>query len=191
MSACALSDSMSMGWIYSYFVIEGNIFALNTIYSQATSDKVSHTKIMFPLVQRATTKIFFLERCSTVFIQLNWKSITPCLYVYLHGIIPYGTESKALKIDCQLIYIKSELWKTSGAWSFEVGWRGWCASNVDVFLGCAELSMQDQRLQKHSFAPRGTSSDKSSSGQSKPKSKGTALLLRYKPNWCTHSLVWG
>ncbi|XP_071344781.1 ubiquitin carboxyl-terminal hydrolase CYLD isoform X2 [Trachinotus anak] len=34
-----------------------------------------------------------------------------------------------------------------------------------------EYSMQDQRLQKHSFAPRGTSSDKSSSGQSKPKSK--------------------
>uniref|UniRef100_A0A3P9NKU9 Ubiquitin carboxyl-terminal hydrolase CYLD n=1 Tax=Poecilia reticulata TaxID=8081 RepID=A0A3P9NKU9_POERE len=36
-----------------------------------------------------------------------------------------------------------------------------------------EYSMQDQRLPKHSFAPRG--SDKSSSGQSKPKSKGTAL----------------
>ncbi|KAM9765434.1 LOW QUALITY PROTEIN: ubiquitin carboxyl-terminal hydrolase CYLD [Menidia menidia] len=35
-----------------------------------------------------------------------------------------------------------------------------------------EYSMQDQRLQKHSFAPRGTNSDKSSSGQSKPKSKG-------------------
>ncbi|XP_029937087.1 ubiquitin carboxyl-terminal hydrolase CYLD isoform X3 [Myripristis murdjan] len=34
-----------------------------------------------------------------------------------------------------------------------------------------EYSMQDQRLQKHSFAPRGTSSDKSSSGQSKPKNK--------------------
>ncbi|KAM4602507.1 ubiquitin carboxyl-terminal hydrolase CYLD isoform 2-T3 [Polymixia lowei] len=34
-----------------------------------------------------------------------------------------------------------------------------------------EYSMQDQRLQKHSFAPRGTSSDKSSSGQSRPKSK--------------------
>ncbi|XP_071401166.1 ubiquitin carboxyl-terminal hydrolase CYLD isoform X2 [Centroberyx affinis] len=34
-----------------------------------------------------------------------------------------------------------------------------------------EYSMQDQRLPKHSFAPRGTSSDKSSSGQSKPKSK--------------------
>ncbi|XP_056269754.1 ubiquitin carboxyl-terminal hydrolase CYLD isoform X2 [Pseudoliparis swirei] len=32
-----------------------------------------------------------------------------------------------------------------------------------------EYSMQDQRLQKHSFAPRG--SDKTSSGQSKPKSK--------------------
>lgn len=32
-----------------------------------------------------------------------------------------------------------------------------------------EYSMQDQRLQKHSFAPRGTNSDKS--GQSKPKSK--------------------
>uniref|UniRef100_A0A3B5QZ45 Ubiquitin carboxyl-terminal hydrolase CYLD n=1 Tax=Xiphophorus maculatus TaxID=8083 RepID=A0A3B5QZ45_XIPMA len=32
-----------------------------------------------------------------------------------------------------------------------------------------EYSMQDQRLPKHSFAPRG--SDKSSSGQSKPKSK--------------------
>uniref|UniRef100_A0A8C8FJJ2 Ubiquitin carboxyl-terminal hydrolase CYLD n=1 Tax=Oncorhynchus tshawytscha TaxID=74940 RepID=A0A8C8FJJ2_ONCTS len=37
-----------------------------------------------------------------------------------------------------------------------------------------EYSMQDQRLQKHSFTPRGSSSDKSSSGQSKPKSKGTA-----------------
>uniref|UniRef100_A0A8C7WCZ8 Ubiquitin carboxyl-terminal hydrolase CYLD n=1 Tax=Oncorhynchus mykiss TaxID=8022 RepID=A0A8C7WCZ8_ONCMY len=36
-----------------------------------------------------------------------------------------------------------------------------------------EYSMQDQRLQKHSFTPRGSSSDKSS-GQSKPKSKGTA-----------------
>ncbi|XP_071257279.1 ubiquitin carboxyl-terminal hydrolase CYLD-like isoform X2 [Salvelinus alpinus] len=34
-----------------------------------------------------------------------------------------------------------------------------------------EYSMQDQRLQKHSFTPRGSSSDKSSSGQSKPKSK--------------------
>ncbi|XP_076011669.1 ubiquitin carboxyl-terminal hydrolase CYLD isoform X2 [Genypterus blacodes] len=34
-----------------------------------------------------------------------------------------------------------------------------------------EYSMQDQRLQKHTFAPRATSSDKSSSGQSKPKSK--------------------
>ncbi|XP_068174503.1 ubiquitin carboxyl-terminal hydrolase CYLD isoform X2 [Antennarius striatus] len=34
-----------------------------------------------------------------------------------------------------------------------------------------EYSMQDQRLQKHSFAPRGTNSDKSSSSQSKPKSK--------------------
>ncbi|XP_041826947.1 ubiquitin carboxyl-terminal hydrolase CYLD isoform X4 [Melanotaenia boesemani] len=34
-----------------------------------------------------------------------------------------------------------------------------------------EYSMQDQRLQKLSFASRGTSSDKSSSGQSKPKSK--------------------
>ncbi|XP_019935731.1 ubiquitin carboxyl-terminal hydrolase CYLD isoform X4 [Paralichthys olivaceus] len=34
-----------------------------------------------------------------------------------------------------------------------------------------EYSMQDQRLPKHSFAPRGTNSDKSSSGQSKPKSK--------------------
>lgn len=32
-----------------------------------------------------------------------------------------------------------------------------------------EYSMQDQRLQKHSFAPRGTNNDKS--GQSKPKSK--------------------
>ncbi|XP_010784251.1 ubiquitin carboxyl-terminal hydrolase CYLD [Notothenia coriiceps] len=35
-----------------------------------------------------------------------------------------------------------------------------------------DYSMQDQRLQKHSFAPRGTNSEKSSSGQSKPKSKG-------------------
>ncbi|XP_057690286.1 ubiquitin carboxyl-terminal hydrolase CYLD isoform X2 [Corythoichthys intestinalis] len=34
-----------------------------------------------------------------------------------------------------------------------------------------EYSMQDQRLQKHTFAPRGNSNDKSSSGQSKPKSK--------------------
>ncbi|XP_054627448.1 ubiquitin carboxyl-terminal hydrolase CYLD isoform X4 [Dunckerocampus dactyliophorus] len=34
-----------------------------------------------------------------------------------------------------------------------------------------EYSMQDQRLQKHSFAPRSNSNDKSSSGQSKPKSK--------------------
>ncbi|XP_017284192.1 ubiquitin carboxyl-terminal hydrolase CYLD isoform X2 [Kryptolebias marmoratus] len=34
-----------------------------------------------------------------------------------------------------------------------------------------EYSMQDQRLPKHSFAPRGSSSDKSSSGQSKPKIK--------------------
>ncbi|KAM6942773.1 ubiquitin carboxyl-terminal hydrolase CYLD isoform 2-T2 [Xenentodon cancila] len=34
-----------------------------------------------------------------------------------------------------------------------------------------EYSMQDQRLQKHSFSPRGTNSDKPSSGQSKPKSK--------------------
>ncbi|XP_062326731.1 ubiquitin carboxyl-terminal hydrolase CYLD isoform X4 [Osmerus eperlanus] len=34
-----------------------------------------------------------------------------------------------------------------------------------------EYAMQDQRLQKHSFAPRGSGSDKSSSGQSKPKSK--------------------
>uniref|UniRef100_A0A3Q2W501 Ubiquitin carboxyl-terminal hydrolase CYLD n=4 Tax=Haplochromini TaxID=319058 RepID=A0A3Q2W501_HAPBU len=38
-----------------------------------------------------------------------------------------------------------------------------------------EYSMQDQRLQKHSFAPRGPASDKSSSSQSKPKSKGSAL----------------
>uniref|UniRef100_A0A8C5BZ75 Ubiquitin carboxyl-terminal hydrolase CYLD n=1 Tax=Gadus morhua TaxID=8049 RepID=A0A8C5BZ75_GADMO len=36
-----------------------------------------------------------------------------------------------------------------------------------------EYSMQDQRLQKHSFAPKGSISDKSSSGQSRPKSKGT------------------
>uniref|UniRef100_A0A8C5E0W4 Ubiquitin carboxyl-terminal hydrolase CYLD n=1 Tax=Gouania willdenowi TaxID=441366 RepID=A0A8C5E0W4_GOUWI len=35
-----------------------------------------------------------------------------------------------------------------------------------------EYSMQDQRLQKHSFASRSTNSDKSSTGQSKPKSKG-------------------
>ncbi|XP_061733010.1 ubiquitin carboxyl-terminal hydrolase CYLD isoform X2 [Nerophis ophidion] len=34
-----------------------------------------------------------------------------------------------------------------------------------------EYSMQDQRLQKHSFAPRSNSNDRSSSGQSKPKSK--------------------
>ncbi|XP_058485662.1 ubiquitin carboxyl-terminal hydrolase CYLD isoform X2 [Solea solea] len=34
-----------------------------------------------------------------------------------------------------------------------------------------EYSMQDQRLPKHSFAPRATNSDKLSSGQSKPKSK--------------------
>lgn len=56
------------------------------------------------------------------------------------------------------------------------------ASNVDVFLACAEYSMQEQRLQKHSFAPRGTNSDKSLSGQSKPKNKGTAPLLLYKPD---------
>lgn len=37
----------------------------------------------------------------------------------------------------------------------------------------AEYSMQDQRLPKHTFASRGNSNDKSSSGQSKPKSKGT------------------
>ncbi|XP_034042019.1 ubiquitin carboxyl-terminal hydrolase CYLD isoform X2 [Thalassophryne amazonica] len=34
-----------------------------------------------------------------------------------------------------------------------------------------EYSMQDQRLQKHSFSSRSISSEKSSSGQSKPKSK--------------------
>ncbi|XP_063044821.1 ubiquitin carboxyl-terminal hydrolase CYLD isoform X2 [Engraulis encrasicolus] len=34
-----------------------------------------------------------------------------------------------------------------------------------------EYSMQDQRSSKHSFASRGSSSDKSSSGQSKPKNK--------------------
>ncbi|XP_056868447.1 ubiquitin carboxyl-terminal hydrolase CYLD isoform X2 [Takifugu flavidus] len=34
-----------------------------------------------------------------------------------------------------------------------------------------EYSMQDQRLQKHSFAQRGNNTEKSSSGQSKPKSK--------------------
>ncbi|XP_075869867.1 ubiquitin carboxyl-terminal hydrolase CYLD isoform X2 [Nelusetta ayraudi] len=34
-----------------------------------------------------------------------------------------------------------------------------------------EYSMQDQRLQKHSFAPRGSNNDKSLSGQSKPKNK--------------------
>uniref|UniRef100_A0A6Q2Z0G2 Ubiquitin carboxyl-terminal hydrolase CYLD n=1 Tax=Esox lucius TaxID=8010 RepID=A0A6Q2Z0G2_ESOLU len=46
----------------------------------------------------------------------------------------------------------------------------------DVMPGeSTEYSMQDQRLQKHSFAPRGTSSDKSSSGQSKPKTKGLGL----------------
>ncbi|XP_042563973.1 ubiquitin carboxyl-terminal hydrolase CYLD isoform X2 [Clupea harengus] len=38
-----------------------------------------------------------------------------------------------------------------------------------------EYSMQDQRPPKHSFASRGSSSDKSSSGQSKPKSKGLGL----------------
>ncbi|XP_049574778.1 ubiquitin carboxyl-terminal hydrolase CYLD isoform X1 [Syngnathus scovelli] len=37
-----------------------------------------------------------------------------------------------------------------------------------------EYSMQDQRLQKHTFASRGNNNDKSSSGQSKPKSKGLA-----------------
>lgn len=63
------------------------------------------------------------------------------------------------------------------------GVQGYFASNMNVFL--AEYSMQDQRLQKHSFAPRGTNSEKSSSGQSKPKSKGTAQLLWYKPNWQT------
>ncbi|XP_026234789.1 ubiquitin carboxyl-terminal hydrolase CYLD isoform X3 [Anabas testudineus] len=39
-----------------------------------------------------------------------------------------------------------------------------------------EYSMQDQRLQKHSFAPRGANSDKSSSGQTKPKSKDLQWL---------------
>ncbi|XP_061621548.1 ubiquitin carboxyl-terminal hydrolase CYLD isoform X2 [Phyllopteryx taeniolatus] len=34
-----------------------------------------------------------------------------------------------------------------------------------------EYSMQDQRLQKHTFASRGNNNDKSSSGQSKPKTK--------------------
>uniref|UniRef100_A0A7N6A8M0 Ubiquitin carboxyl-terminal hydrolase CYLD n=1 Tax=Anabas testudineus TaxID=64144 RepID=A0A7N6A8M0_ANATE len=53
------------------------------------------------------------------------------------------------------------------------GGQGCCTSNVDIFVGCTEYSMQDQRLQKHSFAPRGANSDKSSSGQTKPKSKGT------------------
>lgn len=52
-------------------------------------------------------------------------------------------------------------------------------SDGKLFLGCAEYSMQDQRLQKHSFAPRGNNTDKSSSGQSKPKSKGNALLPWY------------
>ncbi|XP_029576915.1 ubiquitin carboxyl-terminal hydrolase CYLD isoform X3 [Salmo trutta] len=41
----------------------------------------------------------------------------------------------------------------------------------DVMPEASEYSMQDQRLQKHSFTPRGSSSDKSSSGQSKAKSK--------------------
>lgn len=50
--------------------------------------------------------------------------------------------------------------------------------------------MQEQRLQKHSFAPRGTNSDKSLSGQSKPKNKGTAPLLLYKPDWRAHSSTW-
>lgn len=67
---------------------------------------------------------------------------------------------------------------------------GGYASNVDVFLACAEYSMQEQRLQKHSFAPRGTNSDKSLSGQSKPKNKGTAPLLLYKPDWRAHSSTW-
>ncbi|XP_077419778.1 ubiquitin carboxyl-terminal hydrolase CYLD isoform X2 [Vanacampus margaritifer] len=43
-----------------------------------------------------------------------------------------------------------------------------------------EYSMQDQRLQKHSFASRGNN-DKSSSGQSKPKSKEEAGVPREKP----------
>ncbi|XP_028294027.1 ubiquitin carboxyl-terminal hydrolase CYLD isoform X3 [Gouania willdenowi] len=41
----------------------------------------------------------------------------------------------------------------------------------DVMPVSTEYSMQDQRLQKHSFASRSTNSDKSSTGQSKPKSK--------------------
>uniref|UniRef100_A0A8C5DYL7 Ubiquitin carboxyl-terminal hydrolase CYLD n=1 Tax=Gouania willdenowi TaxID=441366 RepID=A0A8C5DYL7_GOUWI len=45
-------------------------------------------------------------------------------------------------------------------------------TNSDVFPVSTEYSMQDQRLQKHSFASRSTNSDKSSTGQSKPKSKG-------------------
>ena len=56
----------------------------------------------------------------------------------------------------------------------------WTGPNGAVFLGCAEYSMQDQRLQKHSFAPKGSISDKSSSGQSRPKSKGTARLIYRK-----------
>lgn len=59
-------------------------------------------------------------------------------------------------------------------------------SDGDLFLGCAEYSVQDQRLQKHSFAPRGNNTDKSSSGQSKPKSKGNSLLPWYSnaPKTC-------
>lgn len=62
---------------------------------------------------------------------------------------------------------------TSSAYLFDTDCY---ASDWNLFLGCAEYSMQDQRLQKHSFAPRGNNTDKSSSGQSKPKSKGNTLL---------------
>lgn len=47
------------------------------------------------------------------------------------------------------------------------------------YIVCAEYSMQDQRLQKHSFAQRGNNTEKSSSGQSKPKSKGNRMLPGY------------
>uniref|UniRef100_A0A7N9AQN6 Ubiquitin carboxyl-terminal hydrolase CYLD n=1 Tax=Mastacembelus armatus TaxID=205130 RepID=A0A7N9AQN6_9TELE len=76
-------------------------------------------------------------------------------------------------IFCDLLPGNESLGYYVGVDMPKAGRWGYCASNMDVFLGYAEYSMQDQRLQKHSFAPRGTNSDKSSSGQSKPKSKGT------------------
>lgn len=80
-----------------------------------------------------------------------------------------------------LAFTYSKSWSRDNCMVGQWWLQGCCASNVDVFVGCAEYSMQDQRLQKHSFAPRGTNNDKSLSGQSKPKNKGTAPLLLSGP----------